>query len=107
MELKRSFNDIINDDKPVLVDFFAAWCGPCKMMQPVLEDLATRVENKAQIIKIDVDKNPGVAQTYRVQGVPALILFRNGKILWQQAGFHNASQLETIINRSIGEGAKI
>lgn len=102
MEVKRSFNDIINDDKPVLVDFFATWCGPCKMMQPVLEDLATRLENKARIIKIDVDKNPGVAQTYRVQGVPTLILFRNGKILWQQAGFQNANQLETIINRSIG-----
>ena len=93
-----TFQEITNSDKPVLVDFFAEWCGPCKMMAQILEDLKKRVGENASIIKIDVDKNPQVATLYQVRGVPTLMLFKNGKSLWRKSGVVNAKELEDIIN---------
>lgn len=92
-----TFQEIINQDKPVLVDFFATWCGPCKMMTPILADLKSKIGDAASIIKIDVDINKQVAASYQVSGVPTLILFKKGKILWRQSGVVSANELEKII----------
>jgi len=95
----ETFNDIINGDRPVLVDFFAEWCGPCKMMKPVLEELRQKMGDKVRIIKIDIDKSPAAANTFQVQSVPTLMLFQKGKPLWRQSGVLQASQLENIIKQ--------
>ena len=97
-----TFSELINGDKPVLVDFYATWCGPCKMMTPILETLKKSIGNTATIIKIDVDKNPQTAAAYQVQGVPTLILFKQGKVLWRQSGVVQSNQLQQIINQYSG-----
>ncbi len=100
---QMTFNDIISGDTPVLVDFYADWCGPCKMMGPILQDLKKRLGDNINIIKIDAEKNPQAAIKYQVRGVPTLILFKNGEILWQQAGVVQPAQLEQIINQKTAE----
>ena len=94
-----TFNEIINSDKPVLVDFFAKWCGPCKTMAPVLIDVKKEIGDAATIIKIDVDKSPQTAQEYQIQGVPTLILFKNGKPVWRQSGVVPKTGLVNVINK--------
>lgn len=92
-----TFNELINGKTPLLVDFSAEWCGPCKMMAPELQQVAGEMGDEVKIIKVDVDKNPAAASHFNIQGVPTLILFREGKQLWRQSGVLQASQLIGII----------
>lgn len=92
-----TFDEIIQSDKPVLVDFFAEWCGPCKMMAPVLKEVKTAIGDAATIIKVDVDKSPQAANEYQVQGVPTFIIFKNGKPLWRNSGVIPKARLIEVI----------
>jgi thioredoxin 1 len=96
-----NFNSIIQSEKPVLIDFFATWCGPCKMLSPILREVKESLGDRVSIIKIDVDKNQQVASQYQVRGVPTMILFQNGKQLWRQSGVLTKEEIiKTIIEKS-------
>lgn len=101
----KTFQELIDGDQPVLVDFFATWCGPCKMMQPILEDTSKQLGGKIKIVKVDVDRNQLAASKFQVRGVPTLILFQKGKILWRQSGVVPAHQLKQVIENNILEQA--
>jgi thioredoxin 1 len=96
-----SFQEIINSEKPVLVDFMAEWCGPCKMMAPILKQVKEELQDEVTILKIDVDKNPQAAQAYQVMGVPTLIIFKQGKIMWRQSGVVPAANLKQTLKQHI------
>ena len=97
----NEFEKLINDSKPTLADFFATWCGPCKMQAPILEDVKKRVGNEANVIKVDIDRNSALATQYRVQSVPTLILFKNGEPVWRTVGLQQADTLEAKLREHI------
>lgn len=95
--MMASFQQIVKGEQVVLVDFFAEWCGPCKMMKPILEDLKQQLGDQVKIIKIDVDKNPQLSAELKIQGVPTLMIFKQGKSQWRQSGVVSANDLKKII----------
>ena len=97
----NKFQDIIAGDTPVLVDFFAEWCGPCKMIKPVLEELKKKMGNKIIILKIDIDKNISLSSEYRIQSVPTLVLWKQGEIIWRQSGALSLNELEQVLSAYI------
>ena len=97
----NKFQDIIAGDTPVLVDFFVEWCGPCKMIKPVLEELKKKMWNKIIILKIDIDKNISLSSEYRIQSVPTLVLWKQGEIIWRQSGALSLNELEQVLSSYI------
>ena len=97
----NKFQQIISQDKPVLVDFFAEWCRPCKMQAPILQDLKKKIGETASIIKIDIDNNQAVAAQFGIRSVPTLMIFKKGEVKWKQSGVFQADELEKLIKQNI------
>ena len=99
--MKGNFDSLINENRPVVVDFHALWCSPCKMQSPILKEIATDLGDKIKVIKIDVDQNSEIASRYNVQSVPTLIIFKNGKLVWRQTGIVSKNQLFSVLMKTI------
>ena len=99
--MRGKFDSIIDDSRPVIVDFHALWCSPCKMQSPILKEVAGEFGDKVRIIKIDVDQNPEISSRYSVQSVPTIILFKNGKQVWRQSGVVSKSQLKSVLLQNV------
>ena len=95
--MKAKFNQLINSPVPVIIDAHAEWCGPCKVQSPILKEVATELGDRIRVIKIDVDKNPEIASRYNIQGVPTLLIFKDGNMKYRQAGLHSKSQLMNVL----------
>ncbi|MFH6603041.1 thioredoxin [Maribacter algicola] len=98
--MKGNFERLIRSEKPVLIDFYADWCGPCKMQSPILKEVSEEINGKARIIKIDVDKNQNIAGRFQVRGVPTLILFKKGEIVWRKSGVSTKNELVQLIEKN-------
>lgn len=99
--MKGNFNKLINGEKPVLIDFHALWCGPCKTLAPIIKEVAQEMAGKVRVIKIDIDKNQELAQRYQVRGVPTLALFKDGEVVWQESGLRTKHQIVSIVEEKI------
>ena len=99
--MNERFKQVINSEKPVVVDFYADWCLPCKQVTPVLKELKEDLKESVRIIKVNVDKNPGIASYYNIRSIPTLFIFKNGQLLWSTSGVRTASELKSVINRHI------
>jgi thioredoxin 1 len=100
IDTMASFNEIINANTPVLVDFYADWCAPCRMMAPIMQQVSREMGEKVRVIKIDVDKNEDVARKYQIRSIPTMILFKNGKVVWQGVGVMQADQIKAIVQKN-------
>lgn len=98
-----SFSELINSETPTLLDFHAEWCGPCKMMKPILEQLKSEMGDRVRVIQIDVDKNQKLAEMFQIRGVPTFAIFKNGELKWMQAGMQQLQQLKTLVEQHSGE----
>lgn len=101
LTMKANFNSVINDTKPVVVDFHALWCGPCKVQSPILKEVASELGDRVRVIKIDIDQNQEVANQYHIQSVPTLMIFKNGEIKYKQSGVHTKQQLINLLTTII------
>ncbi len=101
MPQTNAFSKLINDEKPVLIDFHATWCGPCKTLAPIIQNVKQKIGDKARIVKIDIDKNPELSQTLQIKGVPTLILYKNGAIKWRQSGVLSEMEILKILRDHI------